>query len=66
MESIEWLDVSESETLQRRQSETAAGTSKVAERVAAGITVIAGVGSLSDADTIEDEDRRAFQLRGSV
>jgi hypothetical protein len=63
---LQRTNIPEPESFQGRQRETTIRTCNVSERIAAHVSVPGGVGSFSDADSVEDDDGRALQSRNPV
>ena len=66
LHSLERTNVAEAEPLQSRQFQSIERARHVPQRVAAGIAVFGGVRRFADANSIEDDDRGALQLRSPV
>jgi hypothetical protein len=55
LDSFEGLNVPETEALESGKRQTTAGSRHVSESVATHITIVSGIGSLSDPDAVEND-----------
>src|SRR4051812_38723145 len=66
LHAVERPNVAETEPLESRQTQSSGRPRDIAQRVAIGVAIVGGVCRGTDADAVENDDRRALHARASV